>query len=120
MTSYAQKLGTSRSSKPILQPVNIDSETLKDMTPDYELGDHFDAYAVYQYLLSRELATVGRDSPRLEDYNKVSDFHYERLGTMEFESQKRSLSLATIFDVIEFGKCRADPIFIYDRPLRIE
>jgi hypothetical protein len=112
MTDFAQKLGTTRSSKPILQPVNLDSETLKDMTSDYELADHFDAYAVYQYLLSRELATLGRDSPRLEVYNKVSRFHVNQIGDNEMDVEMNALSLATIFDVIELGKSLADPIFV--------
>jgi hypothetical protein len=112
MTDYAQKLGTSRSSKPILQPVNIDSETLKDMTSGYELADHFDAYAVYQYLLARELATLGRDSPRIEVYNKVSKFHVDQIGNKELGVHMHALALTTIFDVIEFGKSLADPIFV--------
>jgi hypothetical protein len=111
MTDFAQKLGTTRSSKPILQPVNIDSETLKDMTSDYELGDHFDAYAVYQYLLARELATLGRDSPRLKVYDVIGRFHRDRVEKVEIHAQMTALSLTTIFDVIKFGQSRADPFF---------
>ena len=111
MTDYAQKLGTTRSSKPILQPVNIDDETLKSITSDYELADHFDAYAVYQYLLARELATVGRDSPRLKVYEVIGRFHRDRVGKVEIHDQMTALSLTTIFDVIKFGQSRADPFF---------
>ena len=111
MTDFARKLGTTRSSKPILQPVNIDDETLKAITSDYELVDHFDAYTMYQYLLSRELSTVGRDSPRIELYDAVAVFHSSQLGDMEIRRQMDDLSVATIFDVVEFGKSRADPIF---------
>ena len=112
MTDYAQKLGTTRSSKPILQPVNTDSETLKDMTSDYAFADHFDAYALFQYFLSIELAIMGRESPRLEVYNKMSTFHGDQLGDKEMNIQMNALSLATIFDVIELGKSLADPIFV--------
>ena len=110
--NYAeQQLGVTRSSKPILQPVQPDVEILAAMTVEYTAADHFDAYALYQYLIARELATLGRDSPRLKLYDIVGRFHRESLGTTEFQLQMKTLAIATIFDVIEFGKCRADPIF---------
>jgi len=112
MINFMQKLGSTRSSKPIMQPTTIETATLEEINSAYTDADHFDAHALFQYLLSRELATVGRDSPRLEPYNEISDFHSNKIGAAEIASQKRSLDLATIFDVIEFGKCRADSVFI--------
>ena len=111
MITFTQKLGTTRSSKPILQPLNTDTETLTEITVAYTLGDHFDAYALFQYLLSRELSTLGRDSPRLRVYNAIGNFHSDRLGAKEIGSQMDTLALATIFDVVEFGKSIADSIF---------
>ena len=112
MTTFTQKIGSTRTSKPIIQPITIESVILEEVNSGYTNADHFDAHALFQYLLSRELATVGRDSPRLEAYNEISDFHSNKIGAAEIASQKRSLALATIFDVIEFGKSRADAVFI--------
>ena len=111
MINATQKLGATRSSKPIRQTVNTDFDTLKDITLDYCLDDHFDAYALFQYLLSPEFAKLGRDSSRLKIYDNIANFHREWLEALENTAQKRKLSLTTIFDVIEFGKSRADPIF---------
>jgi len=36
---------------------------------------HSDAFAVLQYLLSREIATVGADSPRTKLHDDFSLFH---------------------------------------------
>ena len=112
MNIFTQKIGVTRSLKAILQPINTDADNLAEITLDFTLADHFDAYALYQYLMARELATVGRDSPRLELYDEVGFFHSNRLGYEEIQSQMEILALATIFEVIEFGKGRADPIFV--------
>ena len=111
MTIPTQTLGITRSSKPILQPSNTDAKTLNSINSAYNLGDHFDAFAVYQYFISQELATVGRDSPRLKVYDVIGRFHRDRLGKVEIYAQMTELSLATIFDVIKFGQSRADPFF---------
>ena len=112
MIDFNQKLGVTRSLKPILLPVIIDPLTLINITSNYSQSDHFDAYALFEYLLARELASLGRDSPRIETYDKVSRFHKEQLKIEKFRVQMKALRLATIFDVIEFGKSRADPIFV--------
>jgi len=112
MIDFNQKLGVTRSLKPILHPVIIDSVTLIDVTSNYSQADYFDAYALFQYLLARELASLGRDSPRIETYDKISRFHKGQLTIEKIRVQMKALRLATIFDVIEFGKSRADPIFV--------
>ena len=112
MIDFNQKLGVTRSLKPILHPVIIDLVTLLDVTSNYSQSDHFDAYALFQYLLARELSSLGRDSPRIEPYDKISRFHKEQLTIEKIRAQMKSLRLATIFDVIQFGKSRADAIFI--------
>jgi len=112
MVIATQHVGVTRSSKAILQPIKTDSNNLKEITLEYSMRDHFDAYAVFQYLLSRELANIGRDSPRIEVFNEVSYFHSRQLGLKEILAQMNSLELTTIFDVIDFGKSRVDAIFV--------
>jgi len=108
----AQQVGTTRSLKAIMQPLNTDEATLKQMTATYTSDDHFDAFAVFQYLLSREIATVGADSPRIKVYDDISLFHVQMTGSVEFKRQKSFLRLLTIFDIINFGYSRSHAFFV--------
>jgi len=119
-SEFAQRVGITRSSKAILQPVNIDDKTLAALTSDYDPNDHFDAYALYQYLLSRELAALGLDSTRISLYDAIATFHWERVGKRETDRLKASLGLATIFDLINFGYGRSNSVLKIDGPSRIE
>lgn len=97
--------------KRILQPVNIDDKTLAVLTCDYGPNDHFDAYALFQYLTSRELMTNGDDSPRIAIYDRLAYFHIKKLSEAMLRLQRANLRLTTIFDVIDFGKRLADAVF---------
>ena len=112
MSNFNQKIGVTRSLKPILQPVTLDPSMLTDLTSHYKEEDHFDAYTLFEYLLSRELASNGRGSPRIDIYDSFSRFHKDSLTVDLFNYQKQALGLTTIFDVIEFGKSRADAFFV--------
>jgi len=120
MTEFAQLIGTTRSSKVIRQPVSISITTLTELTSDYGPNDHFDAYALFEFLLSRELARIGRDSPRADLYQRFSAFHRELLTDEEMERQKKILGIATVFDVIKFGNSRSHTLLVNERPLRIK
>lgn len=111
MGKFEQRVGSTRSAKAILQPVNIDDKTLAALTSEYRPDDHFDAYALFQYLTSRELVTNGEDSPRIVMYDRLAYFHAKKLGEAKLRLQRSSLGLITIFDIIEFGKRRADAVF---------
>jgi len=111
MKDFNQKLGLTRSFKPILQPINFDTSAVEAITVDYNPADHFDAYALFQYLISREVASIGTGSTRIDVYDVIGRLHRERLGTKEFLFQMSGLNLATIFDIIKFGQSRADPVF---------
>jgi len=103
-----------------MQPLHTDDATLRQMTATYTREDHFDAFAVFQYLLSREIATVGADSPRTKLYDDLSLFHALTIGDDEVNRQKDSLRLATVFDIINFGNSRSHTLLIDGRPLRIK
>jgi len=111
MPEFEQNLGYTRSLKPIILPVSVDTQTLVRVTGDYDTDDYFDAYAMFQYLLSRELALLGRDSPRIQLYDAIAAFHSDQLGDALLMSRMDKLSLATIFDVLDFGKSRANAVF---------
>jgi len=90
------------------------------MTATYTREDHFDAFALFQYLLSREIATVGADSPRTKLYDDLSLFHALTVGDDEVNRQKHSLRLATVFDIVNFGNSRSHAVLPNDGPQRIK
>jgi len=122
-TIVAQEVGTTRSLKAIRQPTDIDNKTLAELTVAYGPDDHFDAYAVFQYLISREMQSNNANndnSDRIPIYNRISIFHESKLGRHEMKHQKEVLKLTTIFDVINFGYSRSHAFLVNERPLRIE
>lgn len=119
-TNFSQQVGTTRSLKAILQPLDINESVLAEMTRDYGPDDHFDAYALFQFLLARELASFGKDSPRIGIYELASNFYLKNLPDEELERQREILGIATIFDIINFGNCRSHGVLQHQRQLRIK
>jgi len=107
MTNSNQLVGFTRSLRHILQPVDISDEMLSQLTENYTQADHFDAYSAFQFLISSELSSIGRDSPRLDVYEEIGRFHIDRLGEQQIKIQMKILSLDSIFDVVKYGKSRA-------------
>ena len=88
-----------------------DANELANLTKNYRSEDHFDAYALFQCLVMRELSRYGRDSIHVERFDQLSYFHKNQLKVQESTAEMAKLSLTTIFDVVNFGNSRADPIF---------
>jgi len=106
-----QRLGSTRSGKLIRYLLIEDAHELANLTHNYRSEDHFDAYALFQFLVMRELSRYGRDSIHVERYDQLSQFHQEQLSAQQIAAEMVGLYLSTIFDVVNFGKSRADPIF---------
>jgi len=111
MSISANQVGVTRSARTICQPTTIDGDNFRDLTAGFTAEDHFDAYATFEFYIAKELATVGRDSPRLEIYAEMAALHKDELGHEVLSQQMTCLCLTTIFDVIRFGKSRANRIF---------
>ena len=111
MSSALQKLGLTRSNKAIYQPIEFDHESFTELTRDYSKPDRFDAYALCQFLIARELRRHGRASKSIGKYNALGHVHLFTLSKEEFKREMRSLSLTTIFDIAKHGRSRSDHIF---------
>ena len=111
MSSALQKLGLTRSNKSIYQPIEINYESFAELTRDYSKSDHFDAYALCQFLIGRELRRHGRASKSIGKYNALGHFHLFAISKEEFKREMRSLSLTTIFDIAKHGRSCSDHIF---------
>ena len=111
MSSALQRLGLTRSNKVICQPFEIDQESFAEVTRDYSKSDHFDAYALFQFLIGRELRRHGRTSKSIVKYSALGNLHWIELSIEEFTQEMRSLSLTTIFDIAKHGRSRSDHIF---------
>ena len=111
MRSALQRLGLTRGNKVICQPFEIDHESFAEVTRDYSTSDHFDAYALFQFLIGRELRRHGRASTIIGNYNDLGNFHELELSKVEFTHEMRALSLTTIFDIAKHGRSCSDHIF---------
>ena len=111
MRSAVQKLGLTRSNKAIYQPIEIDQESFTQLTRDYSRPDYFDAYALFQFLIGRELRRHGRAAANVIRYDTLARYHRYQLSADEFAQELLSLSLTTIFDIAKHGRSCSDHIF---------
>ena len=113
MTQAVQHVGVTRSGKAIQVPIFSD-EPKRELPSEcglYTLADHFDAYAVFEYLLSRELSRRTVDARALELYESMCTAHNSKLDRDGKQAERLDLGLATIFDVLEHGKSLTDRVF---------
>jgi len=114
MNSALQRLGLTRSNQVIYQLSEITYASFAEVTRLYSKSDHFDAfdaYALFQFLIGRELRRHGRTSTTTDHYHANGHFHEFALSKQEFAQEMRSLSLATIFDLAKHGSNLSDHIF---------
>lgn len=107
----ANKLGTTRTGKTISIYLIDDLRILTNLVLGYDKADHFDAYALFQYLISRDMRKVAGVRKNQLRYAEFSNFHETAVGEKSRHDLMRELSLITIFDIVKFGKRCADPIF---------
>jgi hypothetical protein len=113
MIEAAQHVGVTRTGKAVQLPLFNDEQQpdLPSVCAFYRPADHFDAYAVFEYLLSRELSRCPSDPRMLKIYQSMSFRHSSMLGAAWLQAERLALGLATIFDVLQHGKGLADRIF---------
>jgi len=113
MPQAVQHVGVTRSGKAIQVPIFSD-----DPQPELPAGcalytpaDYFDAYAVFEYLVSRALSRRPAAPRALRMYLNMSVAHRTQHGADWLQAERLALGLATIFDVLEHGKGLADRVF---------
>lgn len=113
MDQVMQHVGVTRSGKAVQVPIfrEVPQFELPAECALYSSSDHFDAYAVFEYLVSRELSRRPQDRHALKLYLDMSFGHRGRLGAYQHQAERLNLGLATIFDVLDHGKSLADRIF---------
>ena len=113
MTQAVHRVGVTRSGKEVQVPIFSDEPKpeLPAGCASYTLGDHFDAYSIFEYLLSRELRRRPADTAVMNTYQSISTGHNSRLDQDWHQTERAALGLATIFDVLQHGKGLADGIF---------
>ena len=68
-------------------------------------------YAVFEYLISKELGRRPADIRALRIYERMSDAHSFKLDAEWRRAERLALGLPTIFDVLQHGKGLADRVF---------
>ena len=66
---------------------------------------------MFEYLVSRELSRRPAAPRALRMYLNMSVAHRTQHGVDWLQAERLALGLATIFDVLEFGKGLADRVF---------
>ena len=113
MTQVAQHVGVTRSGKAI-QALLFSEEKQPELPAAcalYTATDYFDAYAVFEYLVSRELRRRTADTRAMDMYQWLSIHHNSMLDDKWRQAERLALGLATIFDILEHGKRLTDGIF---------
>jgi len=106
-----QRLGTTRSEKAIFLYFGDDLDARPNLISTYTASDHFDAFALLQYLISRQLRRLGRDAEFIRVFDRLAKFHYSSIKPEDFTAEMSTLSITTIFDIAKYGKSCADAIF---------
>ena len=111
MMKPSQRLGVTRGGISIVQPWSLDPTTVSVAAKNYSSSDHFDAHALFEFLISRELFRNGKSSNVITVYQQLSRYHDRQLSPLFRKSEMNSLGLITILDVVQYGKGLADSIF---------
>lgn len=113
MTQASQHVGFTRSGKAVQLPVLSDGQhpELPAVCALFTPADHFDAHAVFEYLISRELSRSATATSALLTYDQMSTAHKSKLDAEWLQAERLALGLATIFAVLDHGKGLADRIF---------
>jgi len=107
-----QKLGETRSGKPICTFTTEDAKTVVGLTADFTAADRFDAMALLQYLAIRALRRAAADPHEFGRYAWHASIHMNLISKEDLQKEMRSLSLVTSIGVSKHGKSRADHIFV--------
>ena len=67
----ANKLGTTRTGKTISIYLIDDLRILTNLVLGYDKADHFDAYALFQYLISRDMRKVRWSTQKSTEIRRV-------------------------------------------------
>jgi len=103
-----QRFGECRSGKPICTYLTDDLSERAELVKDFNDKDHFDAFALFQHLVRREIRRKSPHGNELQRFQSWSDLHYERISDT---AMKDGLSIITSLDIVKHGKGRADDFF---------
>jgi len=106
------RFGETRSGKPIFTYFAEDISAISSEVSTFTAADSFDAHALFEHLIRRELRKHGKDASQLETFRNHSEVHTSRLTATERKNEMTSLSIITIIGVAKYGKSRADHLFV--------
>ena len=110
MKTPAQRFGQTRSGKSICTYLTDDPTTVADGFKDFTSADDFDAFALFQHLMTRAVRRTG-ESEHLGRFVTWSALHEKRLADADKAAQMSALSLVTSIQIAKHGMGRADRFF---------
>ena len=110
MKTPTQRFGQTRSGKAICTYLTDDPTTVDESFKDFTSDDDFDAYALFQYLMIREVRR-GVGHVENKQFTIWSSFHENQLTVADRTVQMEALSLVISIHIVNHGKGRADHLF---------
>ena len=92
----AQRFGETRSGKPICTYHTEDASARSALLKNFNVDDDFDAFALFQYLLLREVRRRPTNSHDVKRFQSWSDLHAQRIGGAAFSILKVDYSLLRV------------------------
>ena len=106
-----QRFGECRRGKPICTYHTEDVSERAELIKDFNDEDHFDAFALFEHLVRREVRRESAISDHCKRFQSWSDLHRAHISHSAMAALKDGLSIITSLDIVKHGKCRADYLF---------
>ncbi len=105
------RFGETRSGVAICAYDVADPTEISSLLQDYGDEEHFDAWALFEHFLRRELRHPDYQTNDFVRFQLWSSIHKDAMSSSVRRGQMDALSLANIFALVQYGKSRADHFF---------
>lgn len=105
MATTGIQVGMTRSGKPIYAPLLTQKPGIHPACQDFDLDDHYCAFAVFAYLTLRVERTLGKNASEYFFYYTCACEHFETPGLANvFETLRQCAGNISAFDDLKLGR----------------
>ena len=112
MTIPSRRMGTTRSGKAVCIYLTDCTHEIHEQLKAFDRHDHFDAFAIFQYLAIAALRKHGKSSLPFTEQLEYVKIHRCYLDGTFLKNERKQLVLVTVFDVVQYGKGLTQNIFV--------
>ena len=111
MVLVSRYLGDTRSCKKIKLFYQQDIGYIQRITRDFSFQDHFDAMALFEYLLVEAYRKATEDPLEYRRLHEMHHFHQGQTSPSFRDKEREKLGISTSIDFCNYGKSRLRAIF---------